>query len=193
MMQPNSYVYFGQLAWPAQLKNTNSGTDFCPITLKQESSSVNISVFGSLAQMLAGQQQGFVIGVKGYMSSRKNAKSGYFENTLVCKELSFDNGQTWQRDQPNNAAGFQQQAQQQQAQQQNQGAVQQQGTQQAPVQQNPAASYQQQQQASSQPPSAQAMAAQEQLYSPPAQGQQAPAQAQLPAQAFDDFEDTIPF
>ena len=189
----NEFMYMGNLAWAPQLKNTNSGTAFCPITLKQTNSSVNISAFGSLAQALAGQMQGQMVLVKGYLSSRKNQSSGYFENTLVCKELSFDNGQTWQRDQPNNAAGFQQQAQQQQAQQQNQGAVQQQGTQQAPVQQNPAASYQQQQQASSQPPSAQAMAAQEQLYSPPAQGQQAPAQAQLPAQSFDDFEDTIPF
>ena len=179
----NEFMYMGNLAWAPQLKNTNSGTAFCPITLKQTNSSVNISAFGSLAQALAGQMQGQMVLVKGYLSSRKNQSSGYFENTLVCKELSFDNGQTWQRDQPNNAAGFQQQAQQQQAQQ-------------APVQQNPAASYQQQQpKASSQPPSAQAMASQQQLYSPPAQEQQAPAQQQVPApvQAFDDFEDTIPF
>ena len=101
-MNTNQFVYSGQLAWNPQLKGTKSGTAFCPITLKQDNSSINISVFGSLAQTLVGQMQGQMVSVKGYMSSRKNQSSGYFENTLVAKEISLDGGVNWQRDQPQN-------------------------------------------------------------------------------------------
>ena len=203
MNQTNSFFYAGQLAWNPQLKNTNSGTVFCPITLKQNNSSVNISVFGSLAQALVGQIQGQMVSIKGYLSSRKNQSSGYFENTLVAKEISLDGGVNWQRDQLQNAAGFQQQAQQQQGvmQQQVQPQMQQQM---APVQQNQAAHPQHQQQQASaqqqqQPPSQAAVQAQQSLYQqqqPQQQVQQQAPQQQavdqsMPPVTADEFDDEI--
>ena len=205
-MSNNHFSYTGQISFMPMIRNTSNGGQFLPITLRQESSSVSIALFDVLAVTIAnGAATGQTISVEGWMTSRKNSKTGYFETALNGQRLSLDNGKTWHTSEPRPAQQQQQptlhqqvqefrqpqpQTQQQQMTQSQPVTQQQQFQQQAPQQtreqfldSNP---YRQQ------PPSPQAQQAQQQLYQQN-QPQQQQAQQQ-PSQGFGEFDNLdIPF
>ena len=215
MSSKNHFSYAGVISFMPQLRTTSNGGSFLPITLKQESSSVSIALFDLLAVTVAnGAATGQELHVEGWLTSRKNSKTGYFETSLNGQRLSLDGGKTWHTSEPRpaqqpvaqqqpvqQAQGFQQPLQQMQTPQQQMPQVQPQSGQ--PVQQQQQQVMQTQpvqpvQQQNNSPynnqPTQQAVQAQQALY-----GQQQPQQTpqvapvqqqQAPA---GDWDDPIPF
>ena len=118
-MNNNHFSYTGQISFMPQLRTTSNGGQFLPITLRQESSSVSIALFDVLATTVANSAAtGQTISIEGWMTSRKNQKTGYFETSLNGQRLSLDNGRTWYTAEPKQQAQQNQQVQGQPVQQQ---------------------------------------------------------------------------
>ena len=112
----NTFKYSGAIRFMPEMRTTASGGQFLPITVAQESSSVSVNLFDTLAlAVMNGATIGSHIVVDGWMTSRKNQKTGYFETALNCQRLSLDEGRSWVTSEPR-----QQQAQQPMQQQQQQ-------------------------------------------------------------------------
>ena len=181
-MDSNHFSYTGQISFMPMIRNTSNGGQFLPITLKRESSSVSIALFDVLAVTVAnGAATGQELSIEGWMTSRKNSKTGYFETNLNGQRLSLDGGKTWYTAEPRPA-----QQQQQPVQQQSTLHQQIQGFQQ-PVQNQPQTQQQQQPQASNQSgqtnqPQTQQPQPQQQSQPQQMQQQQAPQQNPAPQQ-----------
>ena len=105
----NHWSYTGQISFMPMIRTTSNGGSFLPVTLRQESSSVSIALFDVLANVVAnGAATGQTISVEGWMTSRKNNRTGYFETALNGQRLSLDNGKTWHTSEPRPAQQQQQ-------------------------------------------------------------------------------------
>ena len=100
-MNNNHFSYTGQISFMPMIRNTSNGGQFLPITLKQQSSSVSIALFDSLATVVANNATtGQELSIEGWMTSRKNQKTQYFETSLNGQRLSLDGGKTWHTSEP---------------------------------------------------------------------------------------------
>ena len=178
-MNNNHFSYMGALAFMPPIRNTANGGQFLPVTLKAESSSASIALFDRLAVLVANTvATGQTLHIEGWITSRKNSRTGFFEVSLNAQRLSLD-GKTWHTAEPR---PVQQPVQQQQVQAQPLQQKQTQGFQQ-PLN-NSGQAQQQQQQSQSSPQQGQAVqqAQPQQMAQPqqvaPQQQPQTPAQQQ---------------
>ena len=111
----NEFTYDGNVKFNLQLRQSKAGKSYLYATFEGDSSSVNITFFGVLAEALVDQAtQGTSVVVRGYQSSRKGA-DGYYNNQSIAREFSLNGGRSFATEQTLNAP--QQQAGVQQVQQ----------------------------------------------------------------------------
>ena len=111
----NHFEYDGNVKFNLQLRQSKAGKSYLYATFEGDSSSINVTFFGALAEALAAQAtQGTSVVVRGYQSSRKGA-DGYYNNQSIAREFSLNGGRSFATEQTLNAP--QQQAGVQQVQQ----------------------------------------------------------------------------
>ena len=111
----NHFEYDGNVKFNLQLRQSKAGKSYLYATFEGDSSSVNVTFFGVLAESLAAQAaQGTSVVVRGYQSSRKGS-DGYYNNQAIAREFSLNGGRSFVTEQTLNAP--QQQAGVQQVQQ----------------------------------------------------------------------------
>ena len=111
----NHFEYDGNVKFNLQLRQSRAGKSYLYATFEGDSSSINVTFFGVLAESLADQAaQGTSVVVRGYQSSRKGS-DGYYNNQAIAREFSLNGGRSFVTEQTLNAP--QQQAGVQQVQQ----------------------------------------------------------------------------
>lgn len=108
----NEFTYDGNVKFNLQLRQSRAGKSYLYATFEGDSSSINVTFFGALAEALAAQAtQGASVVVRGYQSSRKGS-DGYYNNQAIAREFSLNGGRSFVTEQTLNApqqrAGVQQ-------------------------------------------------------------------------------------
>ena len=99
----NHFEYDGNVKFNLQLRQSRAGKSYLYATFEGDSSSINVTFFGVLAEALANQAtQGTSVVVRGYQSSRKGA-DGYYSNQSIAREFSLNGGQSFVTEQTLNA------------------------------------------------------------------------------------------
>ena len=95
----NEFTYDGNVKFNLQLRQSKAGNSYLYATFEGDSSSVNITFFGVLAESLVVQAtQGTSVVVRGYQTSRKGA-DGYYNNQAIAREFSLNGGQSFETEQ----------------------------------------------------------------------------------------------
>ena len=99
----NEFTYDGNVKFNLKLRQSRAGKSYLYATFEGDSSSVNVTFFGVLAESLAAQAaQGTSVVVRGYQSSRKGS-DGYYNNQAIAREFSLNGGQSFVTEQTLNA------------------------------------------------------------------------------------------
>ena len=118
----NGWKYTGNVKFSPTLRTSAGGKSFLSVTVDDGNSGMSAIMFGVMAEafnVMTGQ--GNAVNLQGYINQRKDAKTGYYQNSLICQAFSVDGGASWHTEQ--SLKGQQQAQNQPQQQSQPQNAV----------------------------------------------------------------------
>ena len=118
----NSWQYSGAVKFSPTLRTSAGGKIFLSVTVDDGNSGMSAIMFGVMAEafnVMTGQ--GNAVNLQGYINQRKDNKTGYYQNSLICQAFSVDGGASWHTEQ--SLKGQQQAQNQPQQQSQPQNAV----------------------------------------------------------------------